>query len=550
MRFLKISSLLILLLCRFAGHSQTISDHFFGVNAWMPDTIGDHFYNGKIHKNWGNIQNSGCGIVRYGGISTDEHKPTDYQYIRMVDSIRAHGMEPILQVPFNNGQFTAQEAGAIVNYVNNTRSRKVKYWIIANEPNLSYSYTTAAQIAAYFRPFASAMKAADPSILIIGPETASFKKTMSDGLTNPGGPDDITGKDAAGRYYLDVFSFHTYPMGSGGGTRLELMTDLTKPGALQDDLAYLNNRLAAANAYHNRTAEAALKLAVTETNVNYTNSATDNLYGTGTYSFMGAQFVAEILGIGLKRGVDFMNLWSVIEGNSVQSNCGYIDKYTGGKQPIYHHFKLMADNFKGQFANCTSNLPAVKTFGCKNGSETCVLIMNEDSLSNYPYTVQLNTGSITAPSLLKINADAGITAQYTDQIPAQATLLLAFDASGNLTRKCEYFLYGHANAELPPQCTNYTTATGVAENNPGNSELNVYPNPSSGKFTIELDNPEDGIYDLQVLSTVGQVVMAEKAEFTGGKYEAELPAATAPGIYMVQVNTLRGPVTRKITVQR
>ncbi|HEY0030525.1 MAG TPA: hypothetical protein VGC65_07195, partial [Bacteroidia bacterium] len=333
------------------SNAQSISNHYFGVNAWMSDTIGDVsncqdppcIKNGKIHKNWKKVKDSKATMIRYGGIAPDRNIPTKFQYLRIVDSIRAKGMEPLIQVPFWDYRYTAAQAADIVYYLNIVKGRNVKYWIIGNEPNLLYSYTTAAQVAAYIKPFASAMKNVDPSILIVGPETASFKKTILDGLTNPGGADDITGKDAAGRYYVDVISFHTYPMQDGLSTRSQAIVKLTASGSFQDDLTYLNTRIANCNSAHNRTGSAALKTAVTETNVNYTNSPTDDLNGVGANSFFGGQFVAEIYGIGLKKGVDFINLWSVIEGgSSIEDNCGYIDSPTGNKKPLYYHFQMMA----------------------------------------------------------------------------------------------------------------------------------------------------------------------------------------------------------------
>jgi len=67
--------------------AQTISNHFFGENAWMPDTIGNAnacteppcLLYGKLHKNWENIKNSGASIIRFGGIAADKNMPTNYQ---------------------------------------------------------------------------------------------------------------------------------------------------------------------------------------------------------------------------------------------------------------------------------------------------------------------------------------------------------------------------------------------------------------------------------------------------------------------------------------
>ena len=452
--------LLSLLISEKNSNAQIISDNFFGVNAWMPDSIGSVFLNGKLHKNWPKVKGSGAAIVRFGGITPDKNRPTNSQYIKMIDSIRANGMEPILQVPFYNYRFTAQQAADIVYYINVVRGKNIKYWIIGNEPDLSYSFTTASQVANYIKPFASAMKNADPSILIIGPETAWYNQTIINGLTTPGGSSDITGRDGAGRYYIDVLSFHTYPF-NGSQTRSQVVSKLTSSGSLKDNLIALNSRLAAANSYHNRTGTSALKTAITEANICYKNASTDNLYGVGANSFLGGQFVAEMMGVGLKNGLEFFNLWSVIEGNSTELNIGFLDRTTAVKKPLYYHFQLMADNFRGNYVNGTTNQVNVKSFACKDAQQVAVLILNQDQSSNYSYTVRLNTASIAGTSALKINANAGLAKEYTDVIQNQSTTLLLFDSNGNIIKKSEYKLSGNADANLPPTVTILSSITSL-----------------------------------------------------------------------------------------
>src|SRR5690349_23112921 len=86
--------------------AQNIPTQFFGQNAWMPDTIGNVPYYGKLHQQWGKVKESKAQVIRFGGIAPDNHKPTNYQYIKMIDSVRAKGMEPIIQVPYHKGAYT------------------------------------------------------------------------------------------------------------------------------------------------------------------------------------------------------------------------------------------------------------------------------------------------------------------------------------------------------------------------------------------------------------------------------------------------------------
>ena len=542
-------------------NAQTISSHFFGENAWMPDTIGNSsacteppcILNGKLHGQWKNIKSSHASVIRFGGIAADRNMPTNYQYIRMIDSIRAHGMEPIIQVPFCKYRYTAQQAANIVKYINITQGKKIKYWIIGNEPDLGYSYNSATQIAAYFKPFSSGMKNADPSILIIGPECAWFNQNIIDGLTTPNGLNDITGKDEFGRYYLDIISFHTYPF-NGSQTRDQVISKLTAAGSLQDNLTYLNTRVAACNNAHNRAGTSILKTAITEANINWQNSAADNLYGVGANSFLGGQFVAEMMGIGMKNGLDFINIWSVAEGNTVTNNIGYIDPSSSTKKPSFYHFKLLADNFKGNYVNGITNQANVKSFGSKDGQQVSVLILNEDQANNYNYTVRLNTVGITGSNPLKINVDAGISNQYSDVVQNQSSVLLTFNQAGVLIKKCEYSLNGNAVANQPPTTTEYI-ATGIAsDTNLGgnNFEMKVFPNPSLGKFTIQLNKENIGEknFEIELVNLIGQVVYRKNSIFAKGKEEIELNDSFASGAYIVKVKEGDYIKTEKMILQR
>ena len=553
------------------GHAQKISDHFFGENAWMPDTIGNVqackeppcILNGKLHSQWGNIKNSGTSIVRFGGIAADRNMPTNHQYIRMIDSIRASGMEPILQVPFCNYRYTAQQAADIVKFINVTQGKKIKYWIIANEPDLGYSYSSASQIAKYFKPFATAMKAIDPSILIIGPELSSFNQTIMDGLTTPNGPDDITGKDQNGNFYLDVISFHTYPF-NGSQTRDNVVTKLMSPFNLNDNLVYLNARVAACNAAHQRGGASVLKTAITEANINWQNSASDNLTGNGANSFVGGQFIAEMLCIGMKNNVDFINMWSVVEGNSTASNIGFIDATNYNKKPAYFHFKLLAENFRGNFLSGITNQAHVKSFGSKDEYETSVLILNEDQTNGYDYTVRLNNDKVAISTGLTVNVDAGINKEYTGKMASQSSVLLVFNPAGEIVRKYEYSLQDNALANLPPTYTEYAASVvppkvvgnkvvtnAVATNIEvvsGVFGIKTFPNPSNGKFTIQLNFGNADPKKIQIINTLGQDVFNETSDFVDGKEDVELQEDLAVGAYILRVTEGKNVSTQKIII--
>ena len=455
-----------------SSSNPPISTYFWGVNAWMPYQIGSHIYYGSLDNQWSNIQSAGTKIMRYGGNGVDHHadplwvdpsdsnKSTLKQYLAMVNNMQSRGIEPVLQVPVYGTTYDASDAADIVYYINVTNNKGVKYWSIGNEPDLpggAYSggYTTAAQVAGYFKPIASAMKAVDPTIKIIGPDTAWYNETIINGLTacGTGSSSDITGTDAYGRYYVDILAFHHYNGFNGSQSRTDVINAIMSSGGLNDDLGLLATRVSTCNAYRSGSP---LKMAVTELNVNYSNTTTDNLYGTGAKSFVGGQWWAEAMGTALRHGVDFVTFWSTIEGSTTNGNeLGFIRADGTTKQPSYYHFQMMAQNFRGNSVNATDNHGSVKTFASKASDQTAVLIMNQDQSSNLTYRVRLNTGSVTGTETVKINVDSGLAVENTGTIAAESTILLVFNASGTLTKKIEYKLYGHANNNLPPTVTNY-----------------------------------------------------------------------------------------------
>ena len=436
-----------------------ITSHFYGVNAWMPHQIGSHIYYGDLDEQWPNIQASGAKIMRYGGHGVDEYSGPEWasQYLDLVDEMKARNIEPVLQVPVLGGTHTASDAADIVRYINVTYGRGVKYWSIGNEPELDgYNYTSASQVAPYIKSFASAMKAVDPTIRIIGPDLAWYNENILHDLTTPGGTYDITGKDANNRWYVDIISFHDYNGFSGSQTRSQVVSALMSPGRMNDNLGALKARLANCNSYHGRTGTSALKMAVTELNVNYQNSNNDSLTGTGAESFVGGQWWAEAIGIAQKHGVDFVTFWSVIEGNSWDGNeLGFIGADGTTRRPSYYHFQMLAQNFRGSVANATDNQSLVKTFASKASDQVAVLIMNQDQANSFSYRVRLNTAAVSGTNPLKINVDAGLAVESSGTIATESTILLVFDSAGTLKKKIEYKLYGHANQNLPPSVTNY-----------------------------------------------------------------------------------------------
>lgn len=436
--------------------AQVIPPYFFSQNAWMYDSLGNVFNChgeasglkcklwGKIHQNntWEKVKKSGVKLIRFGGEHADENMPTRHQYIQIIDSARSKGMEIILQVPYNNNYYNADTAAQLVRYINKTMNRKVKFWSIGNEPDLAppngYGYYTASPVADYTRQFAVKMKEVDSTIITLGPELTYYddnNKLITE-LTTPGGFYDITGKVPGHTYfYLDIITFHSYPFG-GKQTREELITNLKDPWHISHMLDQLSQRLDSCNKFHKRGAKN-LKIALTETNLNYINSVDPDL---NAHSFIAGQFWCELMGVGMEKGLEFISFWSVIE-----SSLGYIDENTGKLWPTYHHYKLMTDNFKGTYykSAVTPGIKDLKTIVTADSNFISVMILNQKNKgSHYKYSLQIGKSKINERKEIRIRVNNMKLFKnsliYNDSIEDESTTVLVFNYFGNLVKKYNY----------------------------------------------------------------------------------------------------------------
>ncbi|HET6243807.1 MAG: hypothetical protein H0V01_11525 [Bacteroidetes bacterium] len=191
---------------------QPISQLFYAQNYWMP-SLG---HGGQLESYWTDIKASGVKYIRIGGKAYDGSTMwSNPVLLEIIDTIRARGFEPIIQVPIRTDQSISQNAindSSIVHEINVNKARNIIYWEIGNEPNDAYSspYNSNATIAEYIKKVSTAMKGAlgQSGIKIIGPCLSYYDYPKYASFL--GGVDNITGSGANG-YYIDYVGFNTYP---------------------------------------------------------------------------------------------------------------------------------------------------------------------------------------------------------------------------------------------------------------------------------------------------------------------------------------------------
>lgn len=423
-----------------------ISPVFFGQNAWMPDSVDTVKYYGQLHFLWEEVAESGVRLIRVGGRAMDSIRLSSYQLIKMVDSIRTYGMEPILQVPYFKNKYSAEQAAEMVLLLNISLKKNVRFWSIGNEPDLyTTPYNDIDTIVNYTRRFAAAMKAADSTIKIIGPACSGF--IPNDYAKLVGGSKNITGLIPGHTYcYVDYVDFHIYPLQKG--TQLyyrQVFDKMLEPYGFKDKLYKLSMyaHLASTSANRGDSLNNPVKTAITEFNIDYLNPLNDTFFGLGAESFVGGQFWAEAIRYCLRDSLSFLNFWSIREGGSTPTNIGYLDADNGGAfQPTFHHFRELSKNFSGNFLRDTSNQLYLKAITAKSNEGIHVMILNQDSAAyDSVYTIFMDW-SDTPTGNRWIKIDAGLTGRiFEDTLGYMSTVHLAFDNYGNISQKTWYRRY-------------------------------------------------------------------------------------------------------------
>ena len=407
------------------GHGAALSPYLVGQNFWYPSSVSSL---------WPVVKASGVALMRIGGNAPNKTPPSEAQLADWVAQVRAIGAEPVVQV---SQASTDAQAGALVTALNVTRRLGVRYWNIGNEPDLDK--VPVADVGTYVRGHASAMKAADPTIRIFAPDLASYNEAYLGPLV--GGAEDVTGKDANGRFYVDGVTFHTYPHGATY-TRADVVGSAA---GLRANVAKLRAALAAADAKHGRSGATKLAWALGEFNLTYANPAANDVGDLGVTSFINGQFFAEVFAVAMEAGAEYAATWSVQEadGGRGTADLGYLDGPVATAKPrsSYWHLQLVAQRFHGRYAPATSTQPNVKAFGAGDGDTLAVMILNEDAATKYTFSLALGAAK-PAPDAgaVTLHVDSELAATFTGSIDAQATAVLLFDRGGAMVKRIDYMI--------------------------------------------------------------------------------------------------------------
>jgi hypothetical protein len=167
--------------------------------------------------------------------------------------------------------------------------------------------------------------------------------------------------------------------------------------------------------------------------------------GLNQFGFVSGMFWSEIAMYSMEKGVDIVNYWSAIEGNTDVNDIGFISR-TNVKRSSYYHFKELSSSFNsgnyvnGTYVNGTGSMARVRAFGSVQTDRIVVVLLNENVSTTYNgVSIYLGWSPTSTPSNYYIKVNAGLSSKYyVDTIYATSSTIIVFDKCGNVVSKKRY----------------------------------------------------------------------------------------------------------------
>jgi hypothetical protein len=319
-------------------------------------------------------QEAGITMIRFpGGNWGDENDLMPYHIDQFAMLAEQMGSQVSINVRLFNG--TPEKAAALVRYANVEQGYDIKYWGIGNEPSL---FATARGVPDYgveqfnteWRAIAEAMKAVDPSILLIGPELHQFGSDKSSTPKDPSGLDWMSEFLRVNGDLVDVVSIHRYPFPQGRGGRAATIEELSTASTEWDlIIPYLRSLILEITGRN-------IPIAITEINSHWSSAMGGE---ASPDSFYNAIWWADVLGRLIFNKVEIVNYFTLQSRSSIG---GYGLFTRTDPRPTYYVYQ-MYQKFGGNlvFAGCDDAQIGIYAALDQDGALTVMLInLGEDDI--------------------------------------------------------------------------------------------------------------------------------------------------------------------------
>jgi hypothetical protein len=367
---------------------KPVSPLFFGQNywSWVP-SWGDAVAGTETK-----MKDLKLRLLRAGGANNDKQDPVAFSLDEIDDFVayaRGIGAEPLLQVPVIKNiagtAATAQDAADLVTYVNVTKGYGIKYFSIGNEPDLYVdqklmpSGYDADAFCTTFSAFASAMRAVDPSIQLVGPDLSwKYQSGSNDWLT--------PFLQSCGSV-TDVVAVHRYPFDSTACTDKAAYADAA---TYRQTLSHLRDILQA-------TGQSSKPLAITEANITWDGDPSNPTIAASPGTFPAGLWVADNLGVSLEAQLHSVSYWSLSEGYTL----GFFDGTS--PRPALYMLELFSNQFGTEALTVTGAPTSVSIYAGRDATNarSTLFVVNKTN-SPLELTVNLTELARSAPATLNV----------------------------------------------------------------------------------------------------------------------------------------------------
>jgi hypothetical protein len=324
------------------------------------------------------VEEAGFTALRFpGGAWTDTVDMKPFQIDMLMTFAKQVGAMPTISVRMLGGK--PETAAELVRYTNIEKKYGVTYWSIGNEANIytqlkqaNYDYTID-HLNQEWRAIAVAMKAADPTIKLMGPElsqwNASYETTPKDSSKR----DWMTEFLKTNGDLVDVVTVHRYPLHSPTApVTVQALRENTRKWL--GEIEYLRQVI-------RETIGRDLPIAITELN---SDPSSAQLQDASPDSFYNAIWYADVLGQLMNADVFMVNQWVLSQRST---GLGLFQGTT--VRPTFYVFPLYK-NFGREQVYAASDIADVDIFAAKreDGALTLMVINLSDSEQRVPLQVR------------------------------------------------------------------------------------------------------------------------------------------------------------------
>jgi hypothetical protein len=351
-----------------------ISPYVFGTN-YGPWT----FLNGGARPK---AKEAGLTLMRYpGGNWGDLNDLMEYQIDEAMALARELGAEPLISVRLANGSI--ENAVNLLKYANQVKNYNVKYWSIGNEPNLYGSGT--ALVEGYdtvrynkeWRQFAEALRAVDPNIKLVGPDTNQFTANFAANPQDPNGKDWLEEFLKANGDLVDVVAVHRYPFPRNKQDLIPTKTELLASAEEWDQIIPALRKLIKGTTGQDKP------IGILEITSNWANVSGGE---ASPETFTNALWWGDVLGRLIKQRVDMVGQFSLTSA----PGSGEHGLFARDDPRLIYYVYPMYRRFGRELVEASTDKDLVSIYAAKRDDGALTLMVINRSNQAQPLPVQLH----------------------------------------------------------------------------------------------------------------------------------------------------------------